>query len=61
MNQEKTIMSNSYRKAGARKQFKEFMKQCGKENNEYEIRNSLIIEGLRNSPRVHDFNQMDTY
>ena len=59
MKQEKQIMSNSYMRAAAKKQHKLNMKQGANRDSSYEAQNRLIIDGLRNSPSVHDFNKLD--
>ena len=59
MNQEKQIMSNSYRRAAAKKQHKEFMKKAKLRNDSWEKENSSRIQELRNSPFVHDLNNLD--
>lgn len=59
MKQEKQIMSNSYMRAASKKQHKLMMKQARERNSAYESERMSIINELRSSPWIHDFNNMD--
>jgi hypothetical protein len=57
--QEKQLMSNSFRRAAAKKQHKEFMKQAKLRNDIWEKENFSRIQELRNCPQIHDLNHLD--